>query len=70
MILWFETGSEYFWNAETMTYSDGTNRVKVKGVSADDVTLKFGEIETAIAGAFDSFVSEKVFEDQNKAMLA
>ena len=70
VILWFETGSEDFWNVETMTYSDGTNRVKVTGVSADDVTLKFGEIETAIAGAFDSFASEKIFEDQTKALLA
>ena len=70
VILWFETGSEDFWNAETMTYSDGTNRVKVSGVSADAVTLKFGEIETAIAGAFDSFASEKIFEDQEKALLA
>ena len=70
VILWFETGSEDFWNAETMTYSDGNNRVKVTGVSADNVTLKFGEIETAIAGAFDSFASEKIFEDQTKALLA
>jgi hypothetical protein len=70
VILWFETGSEDFWNAETMTYSDGTNRVTVDGVSADAVTLKFGEIETAIAGAFDSFASEKIFEDQTKALLA
>ena len=70
VVLWFETGSEDFWNAETMTYSDGTNRVKVTGVSADDVTLKFGDVETAIAGAFDSFASEKIFEDQTKALLA
>ena len=47
-----------------------TNRVKVTGVSNDAVTLKFGEIETAIAGAFDSFASEKIFEDQTKALLA
>ena len=53
-----------------MTYSDGTNSVKVSGVSADAVTLKFGEIESAIAGAFDSFASEKIFEDQEKALLA
>ena len=70
VILWFETGSEDFWNAETMTYSDGTNRVKVTGVSTYAVTLKFGEIETAIAGAFESFASEKIFEDQEKALLA
>ena len=70
VILWIENGSEDFWNAETMIYYDGTNRIKVKGVSACDVEFEFVEIETAIAGAFDSFVSEKVFEDQNKAMLA
>ena len=47
-----------------------TNRVKVTGVSADAVTLKFGEIETAIAGAFENAASEKIFEDQTKALLA
>ena len=70
VILWFETGSEDFWNAETMTYSDGTNRVKVMGVSADAVTLKFGDVETAIAGAFENAASEKIFEDQDKALIA
>ena len=44
--------------------------IKISGVSTDAVTLKFGEVETAIAGAFDSFASEKIFEDQNQALLA
>ena len=68
--LWFENGSEEFWNAGTMTYSDGVNSVTIKGVFADAVTLKFGEIETAIAGAFENAASEKIFEDQDKALIA
>ena len=68
--LWFESGSEDFWNAETLTYSDGANRVTIKGITADAVSLKFGEIETAIAGAFENAASEKIFEDQDKALLA
>ena len=68
--LWFESGSEEFWNAGAMTYSDGANSVILKGITADAVTLKFGDVETAIAGAFDSFASEKIFEDQDKALLA
>ena len=70
VILWFETGSEDFWNAETMTYSDGTNRVTLKGVTADAVTLKFGDVESAIAGAFENAASEKIFEDKSKALIA
>ena len=68
--LWFESGSENFWNAGTMTYNDGVNSVTVKGVTADAVTLKFGDVETAIAGAFENAASEKVFEDKDKALIA
>jgi hypothetical protein len=53
-----------------MTYSDGVNSVTIKGVLADAVTLKFGEIETAIAGAFENAASEKIFEDKDKALIA
>ncbi len=70
LTLWFESGSEDFWNAEAMTYSDGVNSVTIKGITADAVSLKFGDVETALAGAFDSFASEKIFEDQDKALLA
>ena len=68
--LWFESGSEDFWNAETLTYSDGVNKVTIKGVTADAVSLRFGDVETAIAGAFENAASEKIYEDQDKALIA
>ena len=74
--LWFESGSENNWNADTLTYTDGTNSVKVSGVSADNITLTFGDVnslrydELTEAGCFDNAVSEKVFEDKNKSILA
>ena len=61
---------------ETLTYSDGTNSVTVKGVSAEQVTLKFGDDGSAFysalasAGAFDAFTSECIFEESGKGMLA
>ncbi|MGI5871582.1 MAG: calcium-binding protein, partial [Bacillota bacterium] len=74
--LWFESGSENNWNADTLTYTDGTNSVKVSGISADNISLKFGNDssdlydELAISGCFDDAASEKIFEDKNKGMLA
>ena len=74
--LWFESGSENNWNASTLTYTDGTNRVKVFGVSAENITLKFGDDnslrydELVKSGYFDDAASEKIFEDKNKGMLA
>jgi hypothetical protein len=64
------------WNADTLTYSDGTNSVKVSGVSNDNITLIFGDDgslrydELATVGCFDDAASEKIFEDKNKGMLA
>ena len=66
--LWFEQGSVSNWNASTMTYSDGINSIKVSGV--DNVTLKFGDVNTAVAGAFLDAASEKIFEDRNSGMIA
>jgi Ca2+-binding RTX toxin-like protein len=66
--LWFETGSESNWNADTMTYSDGTGSVTVTGVS--EVTLKFGADATLPEGAFSNESSEKIFEDNNKGFIA
>ena len=66
--LWFETGSESNWNADTMTYSDGSNSVKVSGV--DTVTLKFGADTSLPAGCFADAASEKIFEDKDSGMLA
>jgi Ca2+-binding RTX toxin-like protein len=74
--LWFESGEISNWNADTLTYSDGTNSVKVSGVSNDNITLIFGDDgslrydELATVGCFDDAASEKIFEDKNKGMLA
>ena len=62
--LWFDTGSIDNWNAETMTYQDGSNSVIVTGVSVDNIILEFGNeggtnrYDTyRTQGAFDSAVS-------------
>ena len=69
--LWFENGSAGNWNAGTLTYTDGANSVKVSGVTADKINLKFGGDATALpTGAFADAASEKIFEDQNKGFLA
>ena len=72
--LWFASGDESNWNAETLTYSDGENSVTVSGVAADKITLKFGSGNTPEdaaqfaslfgIGAFDAFTSRRVFEDK------
>jgi Ca2+-binding RTX toxin-like protein len=69
--LWFESGDESNWDASTLTYTDGTNYVQVIGVSAEDVTLKFGgDVSSLPAGCFEGAASEKIFEDYNKGMIA
>jgi hypothetical protein len=74
--LWFASGSESNWDAETRTYTDGNNSVKVYGVTADKVTLKFGDDGSeqyaglASAGAFAEFSSQKIFEDSANGFLA
>ena len=72
--LWFASGDESKWNAETLTYTDGDNSVTVKGVAS--VTLKFGDdgseqyAKLASAGAFAEFTSQKIFEESGKGLLA
>ena len=66
--LWFESGSASNWNASTLTYTDGTNTVKVSGV--DTVTLKFGTDASLPDGCFADAASEKIFEDKDSGMLA
>ena len=74
--LWFESGSENNWDAATLTYTDGVNSVKVSGISADNVSLIFGDNgslrydELSASGCFDDAASEKIYEDKNKGMLA
>ena len=77
--LWFASGTESNWNAETLTYTDGENSVTVSGVTADRITLKFGENGPEDAaqfaslsgiGAFNAFTSRKVFEEADTGLLA
>ena len=74
--LWFVSGSEENWNAETLTYTNGENSVKVSGVSAEQITLKFGDDGSAqfaalnSAGAFFDATTERIFEENGKGMLA
>ncbi|MBO5924244.1 MAG: AIDA repeat-containing protein, partial [Lentisphaeria bacterium] len=76
VILWFENGSMDNWDAAKLTYTDGTNTVRVTGVSADKITLKFGDDdsvrydELAESGCFEDSMSEKIFEDKNNGYLA
>ena len=48
-----------------MTYSNGSNSVKVTGITADQVELKFGVSSDAIDKAFADFSSEKVYDKDN-----
>ena len=75
--LWFREGSPENWNEATLTYQDGDKSVKVSGVAAENVTLKFGGDgsqqygKLLEAGAFDGFSSERIFENRNtRGMLA
>ncbi len=66
--LWFAEGDDSHWDSATRTYSDGSNRVTVNGNC--EITLRFGDTETVIEGAFADSSSEKIFEDKDKGILA
>ena len=74
--LWFASGDQTNWNEATMTYTDGTNRVTVLGVTAEQVTLKFGDdgsdqfASLSAMGAFADFTSQRINEDSAQGMLA
>ena len=74
--LWFASGSIANWDAESTTYTDGENSVRVSGVSADGITLKFGDdgseryAELSAMGAFDAFTSKTVFDENGYAAIA
>ena len=75
--LWFDEGSLDKWDASTLTYRDGDNSVRVSGVSAENISLKFGDDGSEQYGkllessAFDDYSSEKIFENRNtRGMLA
>ena len=69
----FESGTEDNWDKDSLTYTDGENRVTVKGVSADKITLIFGgDISTLPDGCFAGAIAENIFEkeDKNNGTLA
>jgi autotransporter passenger strand-loop-strand repeat protein len=74
--LWFASGSETNWNAESLTYTDGDNSVKVSGVTLEKITFIFGDDGSAQfaalsgMGAFDAFSSRKIFEESSAGILA
>ena len=74
--LWFASGDESKWNTDTMTYTDGENSVKVSGVAADKITLKFGDdgsdqfATLSGMGAFFDATTERIFEESGKGILA
>ena len=74
--LWFASGDQTNWNEATMTYTDGDNSVKVSGVTADKVTLKFGDdgsdqfASLSAMGAFADFTSQRIYEDSAQGIIA
>ena len=75
--LWFDDGDESKWDASTLTYRDGNKSVAVNGVTAENITLKFGDDgseqynKLLESGVFDEFSSERIFESKNtRGMLA
>ena len=75
--LWFDDGSLDKWDAASLTYRDGDKSVVVSGVTAENISLKFGDDgseqygKLLESGAFDEFSSERIFENKNtRGMLA
>ena len=74
--LWFLEGSMDNWDAASLTYTDGENSVTVSGVSAENVTLKFGVEQSEVfvrlyyKEAFAEFASQKIFEESAPGALA
>jgi len=72
--LWFASGDVSNWNEAKLTYTDGTNSVTVKGVTADRIELKFGDDGTEmfawLAGldAFEAYSSRKIFEEASSTI--
>ena len=64
------------WNAEILTYNHGENSVKVSGVTAEQVRLKFvddGSDQFAALsgmGALFDATTEHIFEESGKGILA
>ena len=76
VMLWFAEGDHANWDDSTLTYTDGTNSVTVKGVTADQINVYIGdefpwdfEMMSEL-GIFADSTSEKVFEESGKGILA
>ena len=73
--LWFASDAGV-WDEDTLTYTDGANSVRVSGVAADRVTLKFGDDDSedftmlSELGAFLDFVGSRIFEELDRGFLA
>ena len=71
VMLWFDEGDKSKWDEPTLTYRDGDRSVVVSGVTAENISLKFGNDgseqygKLLADGAFDEFSSERVFENKN-----
>ena len=77
--LWFASGDISKWDASSLTYTDGDNSVRVSGIAADKVALKFGGLQEDDSaqfallsglGAFDAFSSQRIFEEAGTGILA
>ena len=75
VMLWFATGDHDNWDASTLTYTDGTNSVTVRGVTADQINVYIGdefpwdfEMMSEL-GVFADATSQNVFEDKNWGLL-
>ena len=75
--LWFESGSLDNWDAENLTYRDGSNSVTVSGIEADAISLEFGDnngleeyARLASISAFAPYTSRTIFNGQSDGYLA
>ncbi|MBE6391577.1 MAG: hypothetical protein E7042_05165 [Lentisphaerae bacterium] len=75
--LWLESGSIANWYADTLTYTDGENSIRVTGVADSDISVYFGnDFDSGFwqsyqaDGAFAEYVTEKIFEEKKQGVLA
>ena len=75
--LWLESGSIANWDADTLTYTDGENSIRVTGVADSDISVYFGnDFDSGFwqscqaDGAFAEYVTEKIFEEKKQGVLA
>ena len=67
--LYLGSGVSGSWNADTRTWSDGINSIRVVGT--ENISIKFYETsEISESGAFEEQVSRKIFEDSGSGFIA